>query len=317
VGDSPTLTVALDHPDAACVEIAGGKGASLARLVAGRLPVPSGFCVTTGAFDEFVDSADIRSVVADAVHHAHPESLASLHAAEALVRNLFMSSPMPESVVDAVTVGCHSLGDAAVAVRSSATTEDLESTSFAGQLESFLNVRGSEDVLTAVRRCWASLWSARTIGYQMRFGIRPDVAEVAVVVQTLIDADAAGVLFTSDPVSHRDDRIVINAAWGLGEAVVGGMVTPDSYVVERRTGELVERIVSPKDIMTVTTGTGTRQVPVPDSKRFESVLSRREVTALAALGRRVESLYGLPVDVEWVRALGELLIVQARPITVR
>jgi len=317
VSDSAALTVALDHPDAARLDVAGGKGASLARLVAARLPVPMGFCVTAAAYGEFVDSAGIRVAVADAVRHADPEDLTSLDAAEVRVAGLFASSDMPESVVDAVTVRYLGLGKVAVAVRSSATTEDLEGTSFAGQLESFLNVRGIEDVITAVRRCWASLWSARTIGYRRRFAMRPDVAEIAVVVQTLVDADAAGVLFTSDPVSHRDDRIVINAAWGLGEAVVGGMVTPDSYVVDRRTGKLAERIVSSKDIMTVSAGTGTREVPVPDAKRNEAVLSPREIGALAVLGSRIEALYGLPVDIEWARARGELFIVQARPITAR
>ncbi|MFI6424994.1 PEP/pyruvate-binding domain-containing protein [Promicromonospora sp. NPDC050880] len=207
-------------------------------------------------------------------------------------------------------------GDAGpfVAVRSSATAEDLPGMSFAGQQDSFLNIRGEDALLRAVRDCWASLWTARAIGYRARHGIPADEVALAVVVQLLVDADAAGILFTVDPMTGSRDRVLINAAWGLGEAVVGGHVTPDTFLVAR-VGGAVERTVSTKDVRTVRTAGGTRDEPVPAALRDRPSLTDEQAAGLAALGVRIEELYGAPMDVEWALHDGVPALLQARPVT--
>ncbi|TCO62361.1 PEP/pyruvate-binding domain-containing protein [Actinocrispum wychmicini] len=200
-----------------------------------------------------------------------------------------------------------------VAVRSSATAEDLPDMSFAGQHDSFLNITGFDALLAAVRRCWDSLWTERAIAYRAEHGVSSDVA-MAVVVQELVPADAAGVLFTADPLTGNRDQLVINANWGLGETVVSGLVTPDVYVVDKG-GSLVSSAIHEKTAMTVRTPEGTRAEPVPDDRRGAPVLTADQAVELARLGERIEVLYGVPMDIEWAVADESPYIVQARPIT--
>ncbi|MEU4509444.1 PEP/pyruvate-binding domain-containing protein [Nonomuraea wenchangensis] len=291
------LVLPLDDP-AADLALAGGKGASLARLARAGLPVPGGFHVTTAAYRAFV--AGFR----DAIDPRDPEGAAAL----------FARHEIPEQVAAAIREAYAGLGDdVAVAVRSSATAEDLPELSFAGQQDTFLNVRG-DGLLPAVLRCWASLWNARAIAYRDRNGVPHDDVALAVVVQELVDADAAGIMFTADPVTGALDETVINASWGLGEAVVGGQVTPDTLVL--RDGAVVREQVGDKTVMTVRTPDGTEDRPVPAELRRAPVLSAAQAAELAALGARVQDLYGVPMDVEWARrADGTLAVLQARPIT--
>ena len=258
----------------------GGKGASLVQLVAAGLPVPDGFCVTTAAH---------RAFLAD--------------------------GQMPELVAAEVVEAYHRLGSPAVAVRSSATAEDRPDGSFAGQQDTFLNVTGDDHLLDALCRCWASLGNDRAVVYRRRHGIHPDGLGMAVVVQRLVDADAAGVMFTADPVTGDPSMIEINAGWGLGEAVVGGQVTPDSFSVARASGRVVGRVINSKTVMTVRTAWGTAEVPVPAGRQGRASLTRGQASRLAALGIRIEELFGAPMDVEWCRDGEELLVLQARPIT--
>jgi rifampicin phosphotransferase len=202
-----------------------------------------------------------------------------------------------------------------VAVRSSATAEDLPNLSFAGQQETYLNMRGEAQVLDAVKRCWASLWTARAISYRIRNHIAPTEVSLAVVVQRLVPADAAGIMFTANPMTGRHDQIMINAAWGLGEAIVGGLVTPDTLVVDKNSGTIVTSEINAKDVMTVCTPTGTHEEPVPMDRRRQAVLSPAQVVELARIGGRIEQLYGQPMDIEWALAADRFFIVQARPIT--
>ncbi|MEU6791904.1 PEP/pyruvate-binding domain-containing protein [Nonomuraea wenchangensis] len=291
------LVLPLDDP-AADLALAGGKGASLARLARAGLPVPGGFHVTTAAYRAFV--ADFR----DEIDPRDPEGAAAL----------FARHEIPEPVAAAIREAYAALGDdVAVAVRSSATAEDLPELSFAGQQDTFLNVRG-DGLLPAVLRCWASLWNARAVAYRDRNGVPHDDVALAVVVQELVDADAAGIMFTADPVTGALDETVINASWGLGEAVVGGQVTPDTLVL--RGGAVVREQVGDKTVMTVRTPDGTEDRPVPAELRRAPVLSAAQAAELAALGARVQDLYGVPMDVEWARrADGTLAVLQARPIT--
>lgn len=202
-----------------------------------------------------------------------------------------------------------------MAVRSSATAEDQSGSSFAGQHESYLNVRGLAAVLDAVRRCWASLWSARAVAYRARHGINEKDSAMAVVVQRLVPAQAAGVLFTADPVTGERDRMVINACWGLGEALVGGQVAPDRVVLDRATGRGVEYEVGAKAVMTVPAEDGTCERPTPRAMRARQVLGPVHVDELGRLGERIEDLYGVPMDIEWALSEGRVYVLQARPAT--
>jgi rifampicin phosphotransferase len=312
--------LALDLADPAATDLAttGGKGSSLARLAAAGLPVPGGFHVTTEAYLAAVAGAPQRAIV-EAASRVDPDRPDTHEAAADRIAEVFAALQLPAAVADAVRAGYSRLdtavaGDAAVAVRSSATAEDLPGMSFAGQQDSFLDIRGEEALLRAVRDCWASLWTARAIGYRARHGIPADEVTLAVVVQHLVDADAAGVLFTVDPMTGSRDRVLINAAWGLGEAVVGGQVTPDTFLVSR-VGGAVEATVSTKEVRTVRTGDGTRDEPVPAHLRDRPSLTDEQAARLAKLGARIEELYGVAVDVEWAVHEGRPFVLQARPVT--
>ena len=308
----------LADPAAVQLEMTGGKGSSLARLAAAGLPVPGGFHVTTDAYRAAVAGAPQQAIVA-AAREVDPDRPATHEAAAARIAEVFGALKIPAAVADAVRTGYSNLGgtgasNPAVAVRSSATAEDLPGMSSAGQQDSFLNVRGEDALLRAVRDCWASLWTARAIGYRSRHGIPADEVALAVVVQHLVDADAAGVLFTVDPMTGSRDRVLINAAWGLGEAVVGGQVTPDTFLVAR-VGDVVERTVSTKEVRTSRTEDGTWNEPVPAELQDEPSLTDEQAVRIAALGIRIEELYGTAVDVEWALHDGSPFILQARPVT--
>jgi pyruvate,water dikinase len=313
------IVLELADPAALQLDLTGGKGSSLARLAAAGLPVPGGFHVTTDAYRSAVRGAPQEAIVAAArdVDAGRPETH---EAAAARIARVFAALEIPAPVADAVRAGYEGMrisgeaDDLAVAVRSSATAEDLPGMSFAGQQDSFLNIRGEDALLRAVRDCWASLWTARAIGYRARHGIPAADVTLAVVVQSLVDADAAGVLFTLDPMTGARDRVLINAAWGLGEAVVGGRVTPDSYSVSRP-GGAVEVTVGTKEVRTVRTGDGTRDEPVPAELRDAPSLTDEQAARLADLGVRIEELYGTPMDVEWAVHDGEPFVLQARPVT--
>jgi pyruvate,water dikinase len=222
---------------------------------------------------------------------------------------------MPAELAAVIVTAFNGLGARSVAVRSSATAEDLPEMSFAGQQDTYLNVRGADAVLDAVKRCWASLWTARAIGYRARHAISGHDVALAVVVQELVPADAAGILFTADPRTGAREMMVVNAAWGLGDSIVGGHVTPDTFIVNARTGVVESQEISDKAVMTLRVPEGTREGPVPADQRQRASLSRRQVVALAAFGRRIEHLYGRPMDIEWALTDGRLFMLQARPIT--
>jgi pyruvate,water dikinase len=310
------LVIALDDATVT-LELVGGKGASLARLAAAGLPVPAGFHVTTAAYQRFVAEHGLQQQIVAAASAVVVDEPATLDQAARQIEGLFAQADLPADICEAIQQAYARLGDGdlAVAVRSSATAEDLPEMSFAGQQESYLNLRGAANVLQAMKRCWASLWTARAIGYRARHGIAPGDVSLAVVVQELVPADAAGILFTANPLTGARDQLLINAAWGLGEAIVGGLVTPDTVIVDKASAALVEQQISRKDVMTVRTATGTREQPVPDDLRDRAVLNPAHVVQLAQLGRRIEQLYGQPMDIEWALHDDRLFIVQARPIT--
>ena len=279
----------------------GGKGASLARLAAAGFPVPEGFVVSTASYRRFVDDHGLQGMLANG-------DSAEIAAA-------FADHRVPDEIAAEIIGAYRELGSPPVAVRSSATAEDLADASFAGQQDSFLNVSGDAEVVDAVRRCWASLWNERAIIYRARQRIDPADVAIAVVVQELVDADASGVMFTADPITGDDSRIEINAVWGLGEALVSGQASADSFTVDRRTGRVITSVITEKMIMTALTGTGTGERAVPESRQQEPSISEAQASQLAALGVRIAEHYESPMDVEWCRSGDELFVVQARPIT--
>jgi len=309
------MVMALDDPGAV-PGVVGGKGASLARLARAGVRVPPGFQVTTSAYLDFVGRGGLLEPVLAAVSAVDVSDAATLDAAAARIGDLFAGQPVPAPTAAAIAGAYACLGDdVPVAVRSSATVEDLPGMSAAGQHDTYLNVRGEAAVLDAVKRCWASLWSARAIGYRARRGVEPGEVSIAVVVQQLVLADAAGVMFTVDPLDGARDQVVISANWGLGESVVAGDVTPDVAVVDRASGTLVSYQIGSKEIMTVADGTGTRATDTPADLRSAAVLSPGEAGELARVGLAIEKLYDEPMDIEWALAAGELSVLQARPVT--
>lgn len=301
----------------ATLETVGGKGASLARLVAHGLPVPDGFHVTTAAYRQFVAHNNLNPAIEAALATVSIDQPGTLDSASRLIHDLFTQATIPADVSGAIIQAYNRLpGDQpAVAVRSSATAEDLPDLSFAGQQDTFLNIHTPAAVLEAVRRCWASLWTARAIGYRQRNQVDHRAVSLAVVVQLLIPAEVAGILFTSNPLTGRNDQALINAAWGLGEAIVGGAVTPDTLVVEKASGALVERQTAEKQLMTVRVDGATQEQAVPAELRRAPTLDDQAASELVRLGVQIEQIFGLPMDIEWALADGAFAILQARPIT--
>jgi pyruvate,water dikinase len=297
------------------VPLAGGKGANLGELLRANLPVPPGFVVTTDAYRHFVVANSLQPEIERLAQAAPPDDLTALTGAANAIGARFAKATMPPEVATAIREAYATLREPPVAVRSSATAEDLPGASFAGQMETYLNIRGHDALLAAVRRCWASLWTARAISYRANQGIASGAVSLAVVVQELLAADAAGVLFTANPVNGRRDQMVIDGCWGLGEALVSGQVTPDHWVVDARTGAIREARIARKQVMTTRQETGTVILPVPADRQEKPVLDEAQVAALTELGRRVAAHYGSPQDIEWALAQGRPYLVQARPIT--
>ena len=299
------------------VATAGGKGVGLGSLVQAGLPVPSGFVLSTAAYADFVEANHLQAGIHELAALSSTAAPQDYEDASGRIRALFTGGTMPAEIAGELgaAYGLLGNGDAAVAVRSSATAEDLASASFAGQQDTYLNVRGAEALADAVTDCWASLWTPRAMAYRAREGIGPDTVRLAVVVQQMVEAEAAGVMFTANPANGRRDQTVISAAWGLGESVVSGSVTTDDVVVEAGTGWVLSRRTADKEVMTVYADHGTRERPVPTARRRQQVLDNQAAAELAGYGTRITDHFGTPQDIEWARAGGEFFILQSRPIT--
>ena len=309
------LVLGLELTNAGMVARVGGKAANLGETIGAGLPVPPGFCLTTDAYRNAVGPAGL-----DGVHSAlaatGTNDLEALAGLAARARELILGVEIPPEIAAAVRESYAALGtDVPVAVRSSATAEDLPFASFAGQQDTYLNVVGADAVLAAVRQCWASLWTDRAVTYRATHGISPSTVALAVVVQKMVDAAVAGVLFTANPVTGRRHEAVIDASPGLGEAVVSGAVNPDHFVVDTESKKILERRPGDKGIaIRPVPGGGTERVTLaPDSAPS---LTDVQVRALAALGSRVERHYSSPQDIEWaIDGADKLWLTQSRPIT--
>ncbi len=315
VPGSSRLVLPLEEIDASMLPLVGGKAANLGELLRVGFPVPPGYCVTTQVYGLVADAAGLQPILDTLAVTPPGDSELTEHAA--VVRERLLAAPVPTAVAWAVAAGYAELGSGEpVAVRSSATAEDLPFASFAGQQETYLGVIGPDALLDAVRRCWASLWTDRAVSYRASNGIDHRTVRLAVVVQRMVQARVAGVMFTANPLTGRRRQAVIDASPGLGEAVVSGAVNPDHFVVDPATGDVLERRLGDKRLLIrSTTLGGTERVELPGGRQDACVDDRR-LAELAALGTRVEDHYGAAQDTEWaIDGDGVAWLTQARPIT--
>ncbi len=302
------------------LSIVGGKGASLGEMINIGVPVPGGFAVTAQAFRDFINRAGIAEKLFEALK-VDVNDQAQLLKAEENAKRLIMEAKVPEDIEKAIKSRYEELSrregkEVFVAVRSSATAEDLPDASFAGQQETYLNMRGADEVFNAVRKCWASLYGARAIFYRVEQGFEHDKVNLSAIVQKMVDSEKAGVMFSSQP-STGEPLVVIEGAWGLGESVVSGSVSPDNYVVDRKTKAIVSRFIAAKEIMIIRDPKTQKTVTikVPPEKREADVLTDSEILELARYGEILEKHYGIPQDIEWGVEKGKVYILQSRPIT--
>src|SRR3954451_3239994 len=298
------------------VAVVGGKGAHLGELsrIEG-IRVPAGFCVTTDAFRRIMADAPSIDDRLDQLSRLDPDDREGIRTLSAEIRRMLESTAMPGDLTAAITRALAQLGEhAAYAVRSSATAEDLPTASFAGQQDTYLNVVGPAAILRDVSRCWASLFTERAVTYRQRRGIDHRAVHIAVVVQRMVFPDAGGILFTADPVTRNRRVVSVEAGFGLGEALVSGLVNADVYTV--RDGEVVATAIGTKRLAIRTApGGGTQEQAIDPELQDQPVLTDAQVVRLAQLGRRIEAHFGRPQDVEWCLAGNDIKIVQSRPIT--
>lgn len=301
------------------VDSVGGKGASLGEATRAGIRVPPGFVVTTAAFEQHVGGlASVRETVRGLDHR----DLAAVAKATARARELIQGAPLPRDLyADLARDYGHLAGAdamAPVAVRSSATSEDSAEASFAGLQDTYLWVKGVDAAVDAVRRCWASLYSDASVVYRLRLGLPEEQVAMGVVVQKMVDARCAGVMFTRSPTTGDRSVVAVSCSWGLGSAVVSGEVTPDEYTINKVTGEVVKRAVSAKTCRHVPEPAGgVRSEEVPAPMQGVPCVSDDELRDLAALGCAIERHYGRPQDIEWaIEQSGELFVLQSRPETV-
>ena len=299
--------------------LVGGKAGKLGELVRLGLPVPPGFVVTTETYQAFVDSTVLKEEIPGALATLDLERPESVDAVARRIRDAFESTPFPPELAHVIEAAFqHYTQEHGVrfsAVRSSATAEDLEGASFAGLQETYLNVGDIDDVLSAIRRCWGSLFTARVLVYRAKKGFDHSEVRLAVLVQKMVDSVVSGILFTRDP-NTGENHMIIEAGWGLGEAIVGGEVTPDHYVVDGATQRIIHKQLSEQAMRVVRAeGGGNLRQPVPEADRSRQKLPDEQIGRLSSLARLIESHTRRPMDIEWCADDKSLYIVQARPVT--
>ncbi|MEN6610521.1 MAG: phosphoenolpyruvate synthase [Methanoregulaceae archaeon] len=295
----------------------GGKGASLGEMASIGLPVPKAFVVTAQAFRRFLVETGLEDRLFKNLDKLNVEDNAALEKAAAAAKDLVMKAKIPAGMQEDIKTAYKKMGaqGLVVAVRSSATAEDLPDASFAGQQDTYLNIKGEKDVLQAVQKCWASLYGARAVYYRAKQGFDNRSVNIAVVVQELVGSEKAGVMFTSHPVTG-EPMTIVEGSWGLGEAVVSGSVSPDNYVFDQKSGKVIDRMIATKKIEILADGAkGTKINDVPAARQNAQVLSDEEVAKLATFGKIAEDHYGIPQDVEWGIVGKTIYILQSRPIT--
>jgi pyruvate,water dikinase len=300
----------------------GGKGGSLGELTRAGIAVPPGFVVRTGGFERFLATLEVEEPIRPRVESLHDGELEEITALSERVRARFENAALPQDlqseIIEAHARLCGQRPVSPLAVRSSATTEDAEDASFAGLQDTFLWVTGAQATLKYVRSCWASLYSVPSVAYRRKHRMREGGVAMAVVVQHMVDARTAGVMFTRSPLTGDRSVITIEAAWGLGSAVVSGEVTPDRFVIAKITGEISIRDISNKHVQHLPAADGgVDEVETPEEMRHIPSVSDDELAALRDIGRKIERHYGRPQDIEWaIDRKGRIFLLQSRPETV-
>ncbi len=326
VGESMKVIAWFHEVGKEDVGMVGGKGANLGEMAKAGFPIPPGFIVTAQAYFYFLDKSGLGPKIFSLLKNLDVEDTATLQEVSKEIQSMIESAEMPPEIAVEIkrayaSLGSRDLGVVSVpeepwvAVRSSATAEDLPEASFAGQQATYLYVKGGDNVVKYVKKCWASLFTARAIYYRAKQGFPHEKVGIAVVVQRMVNSEVSGVMFTAHPVTG-EPKIIIEAAFGLGEAVVSGRVTPDEYIVDKNTFEILEKKIAEQKMMIVRKPEGgTMEVEVPPDMRKKQKLSDDKIIELAKIGRKIEEHYGHPQDIEWALEKGKLYIVQSRAIT--
>jgi phosphohistidine swiveling domain-containing protein len=320
----------ISLPDASEI---GGKGANLATLIATGFSVPVGFCITTQAYREFLKTFGLAEQITAKIAAIDLSVLENIRTCGAVIRHLIEEHTIPDGIQQAILTAFQELysfkeptpipsqadssltGKPFVAVRSSATAEDLPDLSFAGQHDTYLNISGESDLLFYVKKCWASLWSDRAIAYRHKNHIDHQKVLMAVVVQQMATATVSGILFTANPVTQNRQECLINANWGLGESVVSGKVSPDEYIVDKERLFVTRRTIAEKTLMITLGAKGAVEIPVPIEQQRQPCLADAQIHELTVIGKQIEAHFGTPQDIEWGLADKHLYILQSRPIT--
>lgn len=303
------------------ISIAGGKGANLGEMTRNQIPVPPGFIVTANAYFEFLREAALTDRLRAYLNALNPKDTQMLQDTAFEIMQMITQAEMPKRMADEIKKAYQKMQRGLVAVRSSATAEDLPEASFAGQQSTYLNVQGTDNVVEAVQKCWASLFEARAIFYRNEQKFNHLKVGIAVVVQRMVQSQISGVAFTAEPLSSDDTKIVIEAAYGLGEAVVSGELTPDLYVLDKGSLKMLEKKVAAQEWQLVRNPDARDRkrnnikVPIVGKDQVRQKLSNKSITALATIAKRIEELYQVPQDIEWAQDAKNLYIVQTRPIT--
>jgi pyruvate,water dikinase len=313
------------------IAIGGGKGANLAEMRNAKMPVPPAFIITAQAYSNFMKSSRIKDKILSIVNAIELEDTKELEKKAAEVREIMIKAEMPAELAQEIKDAYESLGaekiesasealapaeQCFVAVRSSATTEDLSTSSFAGQQETFLNIKGDEALIEAVKKCWASLFNARAIYYRTKRGFSHETSYLAVVVQKMVNSEKSGVIFTINPLTNNKDELIIESVFGLGEGIVSGTIEPDTHIIDKETLEIKSTRIGNKKLKFIKDYEGnTVTEPLPEEQQERQVLDKLEIASLANQALRIEEHYKWPQDIEWAMEEGELYIVQSRPVT--
>lgn len=297
--------------------LAGGKGASLGELTQAGIPVPSGFVILAPTFDRFITEASLSAEIQSALENADPKELHTVDTASERIKSLILKAEISTDISQGIISSFQNLNSPYVAIRSSATAEDGADHAWAGQLDSYLNIT-EEKLLDSVKKCWASLFTPRAIFYRLEQGLDTTAISVAVVVQKMVESEKSGIAFSVHPVTEDPNQLIIEAGFGLGEAIVSGQITPDSYVVRKDPREITEVTLNHQTKGLYRSADGGNEWKDLDQDKgsgLGQVLSSEQILELSALILNIENHYGFPCDIEWAYEQGKFYIVQSRPIT--
>jgi len=308
------MTKNLNNLSKTDIDIAGGKGASLGEMIKAKIPVPGGFVVLSTVFDNFLSETDLNIEIESLLHKVNKQDINSVDQVSNKIRDLILDVDFPKNIAKKIIKDFSKLGTKYVAVRSSATAEDSSAVSWAGELESYLNTTKTS-LLDNIKKCWASLFTPRAIFYRFEKKLHKTKVSVAVVIQEMIQSEISGICFTVHPVTKDRDQIVIEAGYGLGETVVGGMITPDTYVIHKIEKSILDKNINQQEKMIVKYNDGNIEKSVPKSQQGKQKLDDKEILKLSQICEKIEKYYNAPQDIEWAFAKGKFYIVQSRPIT--